>query len=397
MSNNKNFVFSERVKLEHHLNINQNCSAIRLSRLLNRSRHSIYYEIRHFSREFRNKRKNFIGYDGYECERLKHFPFVCNGCVNTRCSHRSRQYSAYEAQRKADRLLHESRSDTRRRKEVAAILNRSVCPLIKDGLSIHVAKLSVNNCDLSESTIRRYIEKGLVSAKRIDLPRAVRFRAKKEYDYRIPALSADILDGRTYDDFLRYMKVHRNAKVVQLDSVIGKSTDKKAILTIYFVNSKLQLGWLYTRKHAGITEKMKRLYALGKENGTILFDTVLTDNGSEFKTLYELEKNEEGKQICRVFYCDPYRSCQKAQCEKNHGLFRRIWPKGRSMDRFLQEEVNDIFSHINSYPRASLNNRSPYDLFTLEYKPIILSALNVFKVDIRKLKMKDYRTWGHTK
>lgn len=396
MSKNRNFVFSERVKLEHHLNTNMDVSAIKLAKILDRSRSSIYYELKHFTiRKVPASRRFNMDYKDYVCPLLKRFPFVCNGCANTRCSHRFVYYSAYEAQRKADRLLHDSRSDTQRRKEVIKILNRSVCPLIKDGVSIHVAKTSVNNCDLSESTIRRYIEKGLVDAKRIDLPRAVRFRAKKEYDYKLPPLSANILDGRTFDDYRKYMESYPDKKVVQLDSVIGKANDKKALLTIYFKDCKLQIGKLYHRKNSSTVEVMRRLYALGKKNGAKLFDVVLADNGSEFKNLYELEKDEDGNQICKVFYCDPYRSCQKAECEKNHGLFRRIWPKGRTLDAILQEQADEIFSHINSYPRASLNDKSPYDLFCLEYKSIILTSLNILKIEIKGIKMKDYNTWGH--
>ncbi len=398
MSKNKNFVFAERVKLEHHLNTNMDVSAIKLAKILNRSRSSIYYELKHFTiRKVPAARRFNMDPKEYACPILKRFPFVCNGCVNTRCSHRSRYYSAYEAQRKADKLLHDSRSDTQRRKKVTKILNRSVCPLIKDGVSIHVAKASVNNCDVSESTIRRYIEKGLVDAKRIDLPRAVRFRVKKEYDYKLPPLSADVLDGRTYDDYKKYMESYPDKKVVQLDSVMGRQGDKKAILTIYFKNSKLQIGILYHRKNSTTVETMKKLYASGKENGVNLFDVLLADNGPEFKNLYELEKDEEGKQICRVFYCDPYRSCQKAECEKNHGLFRRIWPKGRSLDILDRSKIDEIFSHINSYPRASLNDKSPYDLFSLEYKSIILTRLGILKIEVKDLKMKDYKTWEHKK
>ena len=110
-------------------------------------------------------------------------------------------------------------------------------------------------------------------------------------------------------------------------------------------------------------------------------------NGSEFKTLHELEFDDEtGERICHVFYWDPYRSCQKAECEKNHGFFRRIWPKGRTLDDFKQENIDEIFSHINSYPRASLNNRSPYEVFSLEYNPIILSILNIMKYVVKQIK-----------
>lgn len=394
---NKNFKFSERIKLEHHLNIGQDCTAIKLAAILKKSRSTIYYELKHFRTVHTSRCENFNRTkDNWKCPTLQRFPFVCNGCANTRCSHKNTFYYAYEADRKANYLLHNSRANQNRRKQVIKVLNRSVCPLIKDGISIHVAMRSINNCDLSESTIRRYIELGLVDAKRIDLPRAVKFRAKKEYNYITPPLSPNILDGRTYDDYLKYMDSYPQSKVVQLDSIIGKANDKKAILTVFFKNSKLQLGYLYTRKHSNVVDTMRKLYQIGKDHGVTLFDVVLTDNGSEFKSLHELEFDEDtGEQICHVFYCDPYRSCQKAECEKNHGFFRRIWPKGRSFDSFTQENIDEIFSHINSYPRKSLGNKSPIDLFSLEYNPIILLIVNIVKYVVSKIKLIDYKKWAN--
>lgn len=397
MNNNHNFTYSERVTLEHHLNLNIGGSAIKLAKLLNKSRSTIYYEIRKFMTINKSKAELFNNNSKPEmyCDTLKHFPFVCNGCAKTLCVHRSRIYKAYDAQIRANKLLRNSRVNKAKREEVIHVLNRSVCPLIKDGVSIHVAKESVNNCNLSESTIRRYIENGLVNAKRIDLPRAVKFKAKKEYNYKIKPLDANILYGRTYDDYKLYIDAYPNSKILQLDSVIGKANDKRAILTIYFKNSKLQLGFMYHRKSASTVEILKKLYKLGLDNGYKLFDVVLADNGSEFKNLYKLEKDEEGNNICKVFYCDPYRSCQKAECEKNHGFFRRIWPKGRSMNKFNQETVNEIFSHINSYPRNSLKNKSPYELFCLEYTSIILTSLNIMKIEVKDIKLIDYKRWGN--
>ena len=386
--NNHNFTFAERVKLEYHINLNLDCSAIKIGEILDKDRRTIYYELKH---NVQNSNPN----DEYECEILKRFPFCCNGCLNTKCTHRNHIYSAYEADRMAHDKLVNNRVDKDSRDRTISILNRSVCPLIKDGVSIEVALNNVNNCDISASTVRRYIEKDLVDAKRHNLPRAIRFRVKKEYNYskKIPPLSIDILNGRTYEDYKKYMSIYPNSKVVQLDSVIGKVYDSKAILTIFFVKSKLQLGRLYTRKNPKTVDIMREIYKIGIDNDVKLFDVVIADNGSEFKDLYKLEKDEEGNQICKVFYCDPYRSCQKAECEKNHVFFRRIVPKGTSFKDFTQKDVDTIFSHINSYPRASLKNKSPYDLFALEYKPIILALINLIKIAIKDIKLKCFKGW----
>lgn len=391
--NKRHFTFTERVKLEYRLNLNIDCSAIKLANDLDKSRSAIYYELKNYTNNYDSKAKKIYGRDDYVCETLKHFPFCCNGCARTLCSHRCKEYRAYDADKKANDLLVKARVDTSSRKQTIKILNNSVCPLINNGASIDVALNNVNNCDVSASTIRRYIEKGLVNSKRHNLPRAAKFRVKKEYKYLSPALSADVLNGRTYEDYKKYIEAYPKSKVVQLDSVIGKANDSKAILTIFFLNNKLQIGRIYYRKHQNIVNIMKSIYKAGINNNVKLFDVVLADNGSEFKDLYKLEKDEDGSQICKVFYCDPYRSCQKAECEKNHVFFRRIVPKGNSFANFTQEKVDTIFSHINSYPRASLKNKSPYDLFALEYKPIILSLLNIVSIAIKDIRLRDYKGW----
>ncbi|MBR0420337.1 MAG: hypothetical protein IJI66_14340 [Erysipelotrichaceae bacterium] len=42
------------------------------------------------------------------------------------------------------------------------------------------------------------------------------------------------------------MEAYPESRVVQLDSVVGKRNDEKAILTIYFKNSKLQFRAICT-------------------------------------------------------------------------------------------------------------------------------------------------------
>lgn len=388
MTGNKNFLFSERVKLQYILDNRLCLSAIETARMLNKSRSTIYYELKNFSQDLISTSQYFSGNNGFKCEKLKRFPFVCNGCPKSKrsCVHRSKIYDAYKAQDEAHKLLVYSRVDTARRQKTISDLNKSVVPLIRDGVSIEVARSSVNNCPYSVSTIRRYIDKGLLKAKRIDLPRAVRFRVKKEYKYSTPKLDINALNGRTYDDYEEYVREHPNCRIIEVDSVIGRASDKKALLTVYFKSSKLQLGILYYRKHSDVNRILADLYELGRKYGINLFDAILTDNGSEFKNLYRLEEQI----FTKVYYCDPYSSYQKAECEKNHGFFRRMVLKGKSLNLFLQKEINEIFSHINSYPRASLDNRTPYDLFTLEYNSIILDELEISRIPVSKIRLKPY-------
>jgi ISSag9, transposase len=70
-------------------------------------------------------------------------------------------------------------------------------------------------------------------------------------------------------------------------------------------------------------------------------------------------------------------SCQKAQIEKNHTLFRDIVPKGSSFDHFTQDTVNLIFSHINGVRRNIYSGKSPYEMFTFAFSEELAALLGI--------------------
>ena len=110
------------------------------------------------------------------------------------------------------------------------------------------------------------------------------------------------------------------------------------------------------------------------------FPVILTDNGSEFKNPWAIEKTEDGKHRTYVFYCDPYVSNQKARLEKNHEYIRYVIPKGRSMYKYTQKDINLMASHINSTARDSLNGATPFDLADLLIDKRIPVLAGQFKV-----------------
>ena len=93
-------------------------------------------------------------------------------------------------------------------------------------------------------------------------------------------------------------------------------------------------------------------------------DVLLTDRGSEFYGLYELEK-KDGVNMFNVFYCDPMRSNQKGSLENKHEELRYILPKEcdlYELGLISQEALNEVLSHINSSPRKKLGGKSPIEL-----------------------------------
>ena len=64
---------------------------------------------------------------------------------------------------------------------------------------------------------------------------------------------------------------------------------------------------------------------------------------------------------CHTNFFDKEESRTYISNEKNHEYIRYILPKGTSFAGLTQEDCYLLASHINSTPRISLNNDSPYD------------------------------------
>ena len=47
----------------------------------------------------------------------------------------------------------------------------------------------------------------------------------------------------------------------------------------------------------------------------------------------------------------------KNECEKSHEFIRYVIPKSTTLDNITQEDLNVLFSHINSYIRKSLGGK----------------------------------------
>jgi IS30 family transposase len=165
-----------------------------------------------------------------------------------------------------------------------------------------------------------------------------------------------------------------------MDTVIGRAGGK-VVLTLHFTFCNFMAGILLDNKSSAETSAkllmLKNAFAEKDISFGDVFPLVLTDNGGEFADVSTIENNLHGAKETNLFFCDPYRSCQKPRVEKNHTLFRDIVPKGTSFDGFSQDTVNLIFSHVNSVKRKILNGKSPYEVFVFTYGENVAELLGV--------------------
>ena len=315
-------------------------------------------------------------YEPIVCSRRKKTAHVCNGCGHIAgCNFEKKIYKASKAQKEYKTLLSESRSGIGLSEQELRNLDDIISPLIRQGHSPH--NVSINNRDslmVSESTIYRLLDSGLISARNLDLPRKVRFKARRRKSVFKVDRSCRV--GRDYQCFQQFMDENPDTPVIQLDSVLGKKGGN-VLLTIHFVKCEMMLAFLRENNSAHSVEKVfDSLYQLlGHDRFTSIFKLCLADNGSEFSNPSHIEFTSDGIQRTRIFFCNPQAPYQKGSAERNHEFIRYFIPKGTEMGQYTQDDITLMMNHINSYSRISLGNKCPYDVFRFLYGKDLLELL----------------------
>lgn len=323
-----------------------------------------------------------ISYVKYTCPRLGKPPYVCNACPDRgRCVLEKSLYRASRAQKEYEQTKSESRSGFDISEEELRQLDAVVSPLLKQGQSLHhIALHHPDETMKSERTLYTYVNNGLLGARNLDMPRTVRMSPRKGKTKTIK-VDKSCRIGRTYDAFLLFMEENPGLPVRELDSVEG-TRGGAVLLTIQFVEAGLQLAFLRsTNNSQSVIDIFERLYLeLRPDIFMEIFPVLLADNGSEFSNPSAIEFDKQGNRRTRMFYCNANAPYQKPHCENNHEMIRRCIPKGVDIGQYTQEQISLMMSHINSYARQNLGNKSPYDIFAFQYGEDVLRAFGLHRI-----------------
>lgn len=323
------------------------------------------------------------------CHKLFEPPYVCNGCMDEyQCVLRKRYYLHHKAHEAYREVLVESRMGANITEDELLTLDEFVSPLIKRGQSVHhIVSQNKDQFQISEKSVYRYVAGALLKAKNIDMPRVCRIKPRKTKPIEHKVDRACRI-GRTYADFLVFTN-KSDIPVVEMDSVIGR-IGGKVLLTLMFKSCDFMLAFIRDRNTSqSVIDVFNSMYELlGQERSKSLFPVILTDNGSEFSNPNALEYDAQGVRRTTLFYCDPFASFQKPNVELNHEFIRKILPKGTSFDGLTQDHISLMMSHINSYSREKLNDKSPFDMFGFLYGYDVLEKLGISKIPANEILLK---------
>jgi len=323
------------------------------------------------------------------CGKLFESPYCCNGCLDEyQCVLRKKYYINRKAHEAYRETLIESRVGANITEGELIALDEMVSPLIMRGQSVHhIVTSNPDHFNVSEKSIYRYVDGGLLTARNIDMPRVCRMKPRKTKPV-VHKVDSSCRIGRTYADYEAFIK-ENPLSVVEMDSVIGR-VGGKALLTLMFTSCDFMLAFIRERNSSqSVIDVFDMLYELlGADTFASMFPLLLGDNGSEFSNPLKLEFDRSGIRRSRVFYCDPFASFQKPHVESNHEFIRRILPKGKSFDNLDQDHINLMMSHINSYSREKLGNKSPLDMFGFIYGHHVLDKLQLKIIPANEILLK---------
>ena len=408
MPNNKHMTLEDRITIEKGLSNDASLKAIALT--LNKDKSTILREIK---RHVKIQKRNIYGrgkgtYDcihiaecGYNtycprpCDKVEKIPCkrkdkvsgVCNGCDKFRsCKLDKKVYEAKSAHLEYESDLHETREGRDITYKEAESLAAIIKPLLLKGQSVAVILNNHSEIPYCEKTIYNFIEDGIFApfgisniTLRLKVKRKMTKEKKNLYKKRE---DRKYIKGRTYDDFKEYTALHPYLDVVEMDTVYNDITNGPFIQTFHFLKYDLMIGIFHKEKTAQtMYDGIKTICdLLGKELFKRYVSIILTDRGSEFTMADAIEKLG-----CKIFYCDPMASWQKPHVENNHRLLRCICPKDTDLYTLglrSQDDLDLIFSHINSYGRGSLNDKSPIEVFKFfETKSELLDKLRIKEID----------------
>lgn len=328
-------------------------------------------------------------YESMACHKPDNPPYVCNTCKERRlCIKDKYIYSAIHADAAVKRRRSDSRKGIRLKAEEKEFVDELVTRLVRKGQPLtHIYAEHQDEMPMSLRSLYNYIDAGELTIRNIDLRRKTGYKPRKKKNGKEPIREQGFANqryrkGRTYEDYEKHIK-KTGLSVVEMDTVKGVLQRGKRLLTMIFLKNSVMLLFLLPDATA---DSVKRVFdylerGLGLDRFKRLFPIILTDNGSEFMRVNDLELTEDYEYRTKVFYCDPMASWQKAHIEKNHEYIRYVTPKGKSFNPYTQEDMTLLMNHINSTRRLSLGGKSPYELVD-EHDEDMHALFSLLKMDL---------------
>lgn len=234
--------------------------------------------------------------------------------------------------------------------------------VISGYIESHKLYLQEGFTSISTTSIYRAIHYGIIKVKKEDTRRMTKFEKSDKYskkneladnkkDYSIELRPEDINNRQSFGNW-------------ELDTVVSSSKGvHKCLMTLTERKIRYEIiGILEGKTKEEVLIKFKRIYNYLKADFINFIKSITTDNGTEFSCFKQIIDMTNVK----FYFCHPYASCEKGTNEKHNSMIRYFIPKGKLIEDYSINDINNICDWMNNYPRKILNYQTPKELLQKE-------------------------------
>lgn len=224
---------------------------------------------------------------------------------------------------------------------------------------------------ISTTSIYRAIHYGILKGKKEDTRRMYKF----EKNYKYSQKGKTPLNKLSYSIELRPDDINFRESFGnwELDTVLSTSKGiHECLMTLTERKTRFEIiGRLQAKTKEEVIYKFKKIKKYLKSNINMIFKSITTDNGSEFSGFKELIDLMN----CDFYFCHPYASCEKGTNEKHNSIIRYFIPKSDLIENYSNEDISNICSWMNNYPRKIFDYHTPKEMLEKE-----LNNKNLFDI-----------------
>ena len=217
-------------------------------------------------------------------------------------------------------------------------------------------------CSISTPTVYNAIRYGIIHVKLEDTRR---MKYKPEYEHKdknsLPASKIPYsIENRPEEINNRSTFGH-----FEIDTVVGTKRGKhECLLTMTERKTKFEIIFKISAKTSEeVVNKINQIKIFMNRHYNKVFKSFSTDNGSEFSDFLNIIKDTKAK----IYFCHPYCSGEKGTNEKQNSMIRYFIPKGTLIENYSFEDINNIATWMNNYPKKSLDYKTPLEAVLEEF------------------------------
>lgn len=324
---NKYFTEHERYQLEALLK--QKISVQKIAVQMDKSRTTIYNEIKRGTVEFLNY--DLTTYKAYDAQ------YAHNDYLK-KAQNKGRELAIgndLEFVRYAEKMMNEEKYSP------YAVLQ-----------SVRQKNLNFKS-KISLSTFYNYLRGGLFLN--------VEFKTRKKKEESSRKVSFNNRLGKSIELRPAEVRKRETAGHWELDTVVSGRGGSGVLLVLTERCSRMEIiRKMKDKSSASVVRALNTLErSFGVRKFREMFKTITCDNGSEFLDAESLEKSYcSNQKRTTIYYCHPYCASERGSNENQNKMIRRFVPKGSDISGYSAAYIQMVEDWMNNYPRKIFNGLS---------------------------------------